>query len=96
MERHGLGVLAQLVERLPVKEMVKGSNPLFPAKPKQSHMKNLTVFGKEIIDQKCIDQINNCIGPEDIGVLTPDAHYGYGHPIGVAMTGSETFDPYKD
>lgn len=48
-------------------------------------MKNLTVFGKEIIDQKCIDQINNCIGLEDIGVLTPDAHYGYGHPIGGAV-----------
>ncbi len=47
--------------------------------------KKLTIFGKDIIDQKCIDQLLNCIGTEDIGVLTPDAHYGYGHPIGGAV-----------
>jgi len=48
-------------------------------------MKNLTIFGKEIIDEKSIIQINNCIGENDIGVLTADAHYGYGHPIGGAV-----------
>ena len=48
-------------------------------------MKNLTVFGKEIIDEKCIQQIKNCISENDIGVLTADAHYGYGHPIGGAV-----------
>lgn len=48
-------------------------------------MKNLTVFGKEIIDEKCIQQIENCISENDIGVLTADAHYGYGHPIGGAV-----------
>jgi len=52
-------------------------------------MKNLTVFGGEIIDPKCILQIENCIGDNDIGVLTADAHYGYGHPIGGAIA-------YKD
>lgn len=50
---------------------------------------NLTIFGKEIIDDKCIKQIENCIGENDIGVLTADAHYGYGHPIGGAVA-------YKD
>jgi tRNA-splicing ligase RtcB (3'-phosphate/5'-hydroxy nucleic acid ligase) len=45
----------------------------------------VTVFGKEIIDQKCIDQLNNCLVEGAIGVLTPDAHYGYGHPIGGAV-----------
>lgn len=52
-------------------------------------MKNITVFGKEIIDQKCITQIENCISENDIAVLTADAHYGYGHPIGGAIA-------YKD
>lgn len=48
-------------------------------------MQNLTIFGKEIIDEKSILQIKNCIGPEDLAVLTADAHYGYGHPIGGAV-----------
>ena len=52
-------------------------------------MKNLTVFGREIIDEKCITQINNCFSENDIAVLTADAHYGYGHPIGGAVA-------YKD
>lgn len=48
-------------------------------------MSNITVFGKEIIDEKCIDQLRNCISEDDIGVLTADAHYGYAHPIGGAI-----------
>ncbi|QNF35450.1 RtcB family protein [Adhaeribacter swui] len=52
-------------------------------------MENLTIFGEEIIDENAIRQIKNCISPEDIGVLTADAHYGYGHPIGGAVA-------YKD
>lgn len=48
-------------------------------------MKNLTIFGKEIIDENSIRQIKNCLSDEDIGVLTADAHYGYGHPIGGAV-----------
>ncbi|WP_192821924.1 RtcB family protein [Rufibacter sp. LB8] len=46
---------------------------------------NLTIFGEEIIDQSAIDQIKRCVGPEDLGVLTADAHYGYNHPIGGAV-----------
>lgn len=45
-------------------------------------MKNLTIFGEEIIDHNSVAQIKNCISDEDIAVLTADAHYGYGHPIG--------------
>ncbi|MEP6260254.1 MAG: RtcB family protein [Gillisia sp.] len=48
-------------------------------------MERLTIFGKDIIDDKSIAQIKNCYGPEDIAVLTADAHYGYGHPIGGAV-----------
>lgn len=48
-------------------------------------MERLTIFGKDIIDDKSIAQIKNCFGPEDIAVLTADAHYGYGHPIGGAV-----------
>ncbi|WP_066834168.1 RtcB family protein [Rufibacter ruber] len=46
---------------------------------------NITIFGEEIIDQSAINQIKRCVGPEDIGVLTADAHYGYNHPIGGAV-----------
>lgn len=52
-------------------------------------MENLKIFGKEIIDEKCINQIKNCISENDIAVLTADAHYGYAHPIGGAIA-------YKD
>ena len=45
----------------------------------------LRIFGREIIDDKSIEQIENCIGEEDLAVLTADAHYGYGHPIGGAI-----------
>src|SRR5690606_26185418 len=40
---------------------------------------------EEIIDPKSIQQIKKCVGPEDRAVLTADAHYGYGHPIGGAV-----------
>jgi tRNA-splicing ligase RtcB (3'-phosphate/5'-hydroxy nucleic acid ligase) len=52
-------------------------------------MRNLTVFGREIIDDNSIRQMENCLGEGDIGVLTADAHYGYNHPIGGAIA-------YKD
>ncbi len=48
-------------------------------------MENLTIFGKEVIDEKSIAQIKRCYSEEDIAVLTADAHYGYGHPIGGAV-----------
>ena len=56
---------------------------------KIKNMKNLKVFGAEIIDEKCITQIKNCFSENDLAVLTADAHYGYGHPIGGAIA-------YKD
>jgi len=52
-------------------------------------MKNPKIFGKEIIDNQAIDQLITCLGENDIGVLTADAHVGYGHPIGGAIA-------YKD
>lgn len=48
-------------------------------------MKEIKIFGKEVIDDKCITQLQNCIGDGDIGVLTADSHYGYAHPIGGAV-----------
>ena len=48
-------------------------------------IKDIFVFGQEIIDEKCIEQLKNCYGEEDIAVLTADAHYGYHHPIGGAI-----------
>lgn len=52
-------------------------------------MKPLHIFGKEIIDQSAIDQLQNCMLEDSIGVLTADAHKGYAHPIGGAIA-------YKD
>ena len=52
-------------------------------------MKHLKIFGQEIIEEDSINQIKNCLSEEDLGVLTADAHYGYGHPIGGAVA-------YKD
>lgn len=48
-------------------------------------MDNLTIFGEGIIDKNSIEQIKRCITDDDIAVLTADAHYGYGHPIGGAV-----------
>jgi tRNA-splicing ligase RtcB len=48
-------------------------------------MDNLLIFGEELIDENSIKQIKNCFSEEDRAVLTADAHYGYGHPIGGAI-----------
>lgn len=45
-------------------------------------MKPLHIFGKEIVDEKTIKQLENCLLEDSIGVLTADAHYGYGMPVG--------------
>jgi len=52
-------------------------------------MKNLKIFGEQIIDDNSIEQIKNCMTEDCIAVLTADAHYGYAHPIGGAIA-------YKD
>lgn len=49
-------------------------------------MSRLTIFGRELIEENPIRQIERCISSEDdIAVLNADAHYGYGHPIGGAV-----------
>ena len=47
--------------------------------------KRIKIFGREIIDDQSVAQLENCLTEESIGVLTADAHYGYGHPIGGAV-----------
>lgn len=48
--------------------------------------KKIKIFGKEVIEKSAVSQLENCLSsPEDIGVLTADAHFGYGHPIGGAI-----------
>lgn len=48
--------------------------------------KKIKIFGKEVIEDSAILQLENCMSsPEDIAVLTADAHHGYGHPIGGAI-----------
>ncbi|MBG6235861.1 tRNA-splicing ligase RtcB [Pedobacter sp. CAN_A7] len=48
-------------------------------------MNPVHIFGKEIIDDKTIKQLQNCLLEDSIGVLTADGHYGYNHPIGGAI-----------
>ena len=49
-------------------------------------MAQITIFGRELIDDNPVRQIERCItSGEDIAVLNADAHYGYGHPIGGAV-----------
>jgi len=45
-------------------------------------MRDIKIFGKEIIDEACIEQLKNCLLEDSIGVLTADAHKGYAMPIG--------------
>ena len=53
-------------------------------------MGRITIFGRELVDENSIRQIERCITSEDdIAVINADAHYGYGHPIGGAVA-------YKD
>lgn len=55
---------------------------------KSSYVSNdeqLTVFGKEIIDDKTIVQLKNCLTEDSIGVITADGHYGYSMPVGGAI-----------
>jgi tRNA-splicing ligase RtcB len=53
-------------------------------------MGNILIFGREIIDEEPVRQIERCINSKyDLAVLNADAHYGYGHPIGGAVA-------YKD
>ncbi len=48
-------------------------------------MTRIKIFGEEIIDPQAVEQLKTCTGTEDYGVLTADAHIGYGHPIGGAV-----------
>ena len=45
----------------------------------------MKIFGENIIDAPAIDQLKTCVIPGAYGVLTADAHVGYGHPIGGAI-----------
>ena len=45
----------------------------------------LKIFGRELIDDQSVEQLLNCLTEDSLGVLTADAHYGYGHPIGGAV-----------
>lgn len=53
-------------------------------------------FGQ--LDQRAYEQLVRCAekGNADYAVLCADHHVGYSQPIGVAMAGSDVFDPYKD
>lgn len=56
-------------------------------------MKPIHIFGREIIDQAAIDQLQNCMLEDSIGVLTADAHLGYSHPIGGAIAYKDHISP---
>jgi tRNA-splicing ligase RtcB (3'-phosphate/5'-hydroxy nucleic acid ligase) len=45
----------------------------------------MKIFGREIIDDAAVSQLENCLIPGAIGVLTADAHKGYSMPVGGAI-----------
>lgn len=55
---------------------------------------NITIFGKEVIEEKAIYQLQNCIdSDQDIAVLTADAHIGYSMPIGGCIAYKNKISP---
>ena len=56
-------------------------------------MKNIHIFGKEIIDEAAITQLENCMTEDSIGVLTADAHKGYSLSVGGAIAYKNQISP---
>lgn len=56
-------------------------------------MEPIHIFGREIIDQAAIDQLQNCLLEDSIGVLTADAHKGYSMPVGGAIAYKDHISP---
>lgn len=40
------------------------------------------IFGQKVIEQSAIDQLQNCLVEDSIGVMSADGHKGYSMPIG--------------
>lgn len=51
------------------------------------------IFGKEIIDEAAIKQLENCMTEDSLGALTADAHKGYSCPIGGAVAYKNQISP---
>ncbi len=56
-------------------------------------MKAIKIFGKDIIEESAITQLENCLLEDSIGVLTADAHKGYSMPIGGAIAYKDHISP---
>jgi len=54
---------------------------------------NITIFGKEIIDESTIIQLQNCMVDNAIGVITADAHKGYSMPVGGCIAYKDMISP---
>ena len=53
----------------------------------------MKIFGKEIIDEAAIVQLENCMIEGSIGVLTADAHKGYSMPVGGCIAYKDKISP---
>lgn len=51
------------------------------------------IFGREIIDQNAISQLENCLIEDSLGVLSADAHKGYSMPIGGIVAYTDKISP---
>lgn len=51
------------------------------------------VFGKEIIEESAITQLQNCLIENSIGVLSADAHKGYSMPVGGVVAYKNKISP---
>lgn len=59
-------------------------------------MKQITIYGKEHIEQGALTQMDNVMALEPVvkGALMPDAHQGYGMPIGGVCAVDNAVIPY--
>lgn len=51
------------------------------------------IFGREVIDQAAIDQLQNCLIEDSIGVMSADGHKGYSMPIGGVIAYQNKISP---
>src|ERR1700737_360324 len=56
-------------------------------------MKDIHIFGRNIIDDAAVNQLQNCLLEDSIGVLTADAHKGYSMPVGGAIAYKNHISP---
>lgn len=83
-DKYGNFVLRTCIKPICILTVIQGISV------KLTEKKNILIFGKDLIEEDPVRQIERCItSDDDIAVINADAHYGYGHPIGGAVAYKE-------